>query len=260
MKNKNIKVALIQIDTLWEDKISNLKKVSDIIHSLPDDVDLAVLPEMFTTGFSMNPAVIAEPENSSTLKIIQTLAQKNQIAITGSWATEANGLYYNCLYFVFPDGTYKTYNKRHLFTLAGEEKVYKPGTEKLIVSYKGWNICPLVCYDLRFPVYSRIVNQNYDLLLYVASWPDKRIYAWDALLKARAIENMSYVVAVNRCGTDPNGTFYSGHSQALDSMGEYLQKPFTIEAVKIIELNKEQLLKARTKLAFLNDADNFEVK
>lgn len=255
-----MKIALIQFDTLWEHKAFNLEKVVQLIHSLPDDVDLAILPEMFTTGFSMNPGAIAEPENSSTLENIQTLAQKHQIAITGSWATEEKGFYYNRLYFVFPNGSYQTYNKRHLFTLAGEEKVYQPGTEKLIVSYKDWKICPLVCYDLRFPVYSRIADQNYDLLLYVASWPDKRIAAWDALLKARAIENMSYVAAVNRCGTDPGGVFYSGHSQALDYMGEYLQKPFTDETVKIIELNKEQLLQARTKLAFLKDADDFEVK
>lgn len=255
-----MKIALIQFDVLWEHKAANLEKAAQLIHSLPDDVDLAVLPEMFTTGFSMNPAAIAEPERSSTLETIQTIAQKHQIAITGSWATEENGFYYNRLYFVFPDGSYQTYNKRHLFTLAGEEKVYKSGTEKLIVSYKDWNICPLICYDLRFPVYSRITDQNYDLLLYVASWPDRRIYAWDALLKARAIENMSYVIAVNRCGTDPSGVFYSGHSQALDYMGEYLQKPFTNETVKIITLNKEQLLKVRTKLAFLNDADDFEVK
>lgn len=255
-----MKVALIQIDTIWEDKTTNLKKVSEFLSSMEDGVDLVVLPEMFSTGFSMNPAAIAEPEKSRTLDTIQTLAQKYQIAITGSWATEENGFYYNRLYFVFPDGSYKTYNKRHLFTLAGEEKVYSAGTDKLLINYKNWNICPLVCYDLRFPVYSRITDQNYDLLLYVASWPDKRIYAWDALLKARAIENMSYVAAVNRCGTDPEGVYYSGHSQALDYMGEYLQKPFTNETVKIITLNKEQLLKARTKLAFLKDADDFEVK
>jgi len=216
-----MKIALLQIDTLWEDKTANLEKVTKLIKSLPDDVDLVVLLELFSTGFSMNPQAISEEENSHTLQTVQLLAQKYKLAIVGSWATKENKSYYNRLYFVFPDTTYQTYNKRHLFTLAGEEKVYDAGNEKLIVNYKGWNICPLVCYDLRFPVYSRIVNQNYDLLLYVASWPHKRIIAWDALLKARAIENMSYVVAVNRCGTEPNGVEYSGHSQALDYMGSY---------------------------------------
>lgn len=255
-----MKIALIQLDTLWEDKTSNLKKIDKLFSSLPEDIDLVVLPEMFNTGFSMNPKKIAEPEQAKTLVKMQYLAQLKQTAIVASWATADQEQFYNRLYFIFPDGSYQTYNKRHLFTLAGEEKVYSPGDKKLIVSYKGWNICPLVCYDLRFPVYSRIANQNYDLLLYVASWPDKRINAWDALLKARAIENMSYVIAVNRCGTDPNGVFYSGHSQALDYMGEYLQIPFTNETVEIITLNKEQLLKARTKLAFLKDADDFEIK
>ncbi len=255
-----MKIALIQLDTLWEDKTSNLKKIDKLFSSLPEDIDLVVLPEMFNTGFSMNPKKIAEPEQAKTLVKMQYLAQLKQTAIVASWATADQEQFYNRLYFIFPDGSYQTYNKRHLFTLAGEEKVYSPGDKKLIVSYKGWNICPLVCYDLRFPVYSRITDQNYDLLLYVASWPDKRIDAWDALLKARAIENMTYVTAVNRCGTDPGGVFYSGHSQALDYMGEYLQKPFTNETVKIIELNKEQLLQARTKLAFLKDADDFEVK
>ena len=255
-----MKIALLQFDIFWEDKAANLENVTELIGSLPDDVDLVVLPEMFTTGFSMNPQLIAEEESGKTLQTVQLLAEKYHLAIVGSWATKEDQSYYNRLYFVFPDRTYQTYNKRHLFTLAGEEKVYKPGNKKLIVSYKGWNVCPLVCYDLRFPVYSRIVNQNYDLLIYVASWPDRRIDAWDALLKARAIENMSYVVAVNRGGTDPNGVFYSGHSQALDYMGSYLQLPMSNEGIKIISIEKEPLLKARTKLAFLNDADAFEVK
>ncbi len=255
-----MKIALLQLDTLWEDKAANLENVTELIGSLPDDVDLVVLPEMFTTGFSMNPQLIAEEESGTTLQTVQLLAEKYHLAIVGSWATKENQSYYNRLYFVFPDGTYKIYNKRHLFTLAGEEKVYTAGNDKQIVNYKGWNICPLVCYDLRFPVYSRIVHQNYDLLLYIASWPDKRMFAWDALLKARAIENMSYVVAVNRCGTDPNGVFYSGHSQALDYMGSYLQLPMSNEGIKIITIEKKPLLNARTKLAFLNDADVFEIK
>lgn len=255
-----MKTALIQFDTLWENKQANLDYVLAQINKLPNDVDLAVLPEMFSTGFTMKPEHVAELEQGITFQTLRNAAQTNNIAIVGSWVTESEEMYYNRLYFIFPDGTYQTYNKRHLFTLAGEEKIYESGTNKLIVSYKNWNICLLICYDLRFPVYSRIVNENYDALIYVASWPERRIQAWDALLKARAIENMSYVVAVNRCGIDPNGVDYSGHSQALDFMGNYLQEPFTSEQIKIVTLEKEPLLKARKKFAFLNDADAFVLK
>lgn len=255
-----MKTALIQFDTIWEDKTANLKYVQDKILNLPNDIELIVLPEMFTTGFTMNPEVVAEEEQGETLQIIRKLATEKQTAITGSWVVKEDNNYYNRLFFVFPDGSFKTYNKRHLFTLAGEEKIYQPGNEKLIVSYKGWNICLLVCYDLRFPVYSRIVNQNYDLLVYVASWPDRRIDAWDALLKARAIENMSYVVAVNRCGTDPNAVEYSGHSQAIDFTGKYIVKPLINEQIIIADLEKDPLQTARQKFAFLNDADDFEIK
>ena len=254
-----MKLALLQFPVVWENKKANLEIVTQKINHLPDDVDLVILPEMFTTGFTMHPEQVAETEQSATLYLLQQLAQNRQIAITGSWVTETAGNYYNRLYFIFPDGSYKTYNKRHLFTLAGEEKVYQPGNEKVVVSYKDWNICPLICYDLRFPVYSRIINQNYDLLIYIASWPDKRIYAWDSLLKARAIENMSYVAGVNRCGHDAAGLKYSGHSQVLDYMGEYLQTPASEEQALITILNKELLQKARTKLAFLNDADAFNL-
>ena len=255
-----MKTALLQFDTVWEDKETNLAYVSEKIASLPNDVDLVVLPEMFTTGFTMNPERVAEIENGKTLKTIQNLAQTNQLAITGSWVVEDGGKYYNRLFFVFPDGSYQTYNKRHLFTLAGEEKVYTPGIEKLIVSYKNWNICLLVCYDLRFPVYARIVNDNYDLLVYVASWPDRRITAWDALLKARAIENMSYVIGVNRCGTDPDGVLYSGHSQLIDYMGNEVIEPFTTASLESTHLSINDLKKARQKFAFLKDADDFEIK
>lgn len=255
-----MKTALIQFDTIWEDKQTNLEYVQNKILNLPNDIDLVVLPEMFTTGFTMNPEIVAEEEQEETLKTIQKLAVSKKVAITGSWVVKENDNYYNRLFFVFPDGSYKTYNKQHLFTLAGEEKVYQPGNEKLIVSYKEWNICLLVCYDLRFPVYSRIVNQNYDLLIYVASWPDRRIDAWDALLKARAIENMSYVVGVNRCGVDPKGVEYSGHSQVVDFMGKYIVDPIADQQIITASIQKDALQIARQKFAFLNDADDFEIK
>lgn len=255
-----MKIALIQFDTLWENKESNLVTITNEINSLDKEVDLVVLPEMFTTGFTMNPLFVAEEEQCSTLKSIQKLAQQNDVAIVGSWVVKENEMFYNRLFFVYPNGEYKTYNKRHLFTLAGEEKVYQPGNEKLIVEYKGWKICPLVCYDLRFPVYSRIVNENYDLLIYLASWPDRRIHAWDSLLKARAIENMCYVVGVNRCGIDPTDVSYSGHSQVIDYMGEYLLAPIKGISTQIVTLDKTMIEKARNRFAFLRDADVFELK
>jgi len=255
-----MKIALLQFDTIWEDKQKNLSYVSDSIDKLDRDTDLVVLPEMFTTGFSMLPERSAELENGPTFHTIQQLALKYQTAITGSWITEEEEQYYNRLYFIYPDGSYKTYDKRHLFTLSGEQKVYEGGTHKSIVSYKGWNICPLICYDLRFPVYSRIVDEDYDLLLYIASWPDRRIFAWDSLLKARAIENMSYLIAVNRCGSDPSGVEYSGHSQALDPMGGYIVEPMEGISTCTIKLDKNMLTELRSKFNFLRDADSFELK
>lgn len=258
--DRYMKIALLQFDTIWEQKEINLQQVESQIAQLPANVDLVVLPEMFTTGFTMKPINVAEYEDDFTLRFIQNICKKYNLAIVGSWVTQSHKHFYNRLYFVFPDGKYQTYDKRHLFTLAGEEKVYTPGNNKIIVDYKGWKICPLVCYDLRFPVFSRIVNENYDLLLYVASWPDRRMFAWNALLKARAIENMSYVIGVNRSGTDPNGVYYSGHSQALDMMGDYLVKPLIDEQIAIVSLDKEKLKETRSRYAFLKDADLFIIK
>lgn len=254
-----MKTAIIQFDTIWEDKLTNFNYVQNEVSSLSNDVDLVVLPEMFSTGFTMNPEKVAEFEVGETFQFIANLAITKQVAITGSWVVKDNNAYYNRLFFVFPDGSYKTYNKRHLFTLAGEHSVYEPGNERLIVDYKGFKICLLICYDLRFPVYSRIVNANYDVLIYVASWPERRIEAWDSLLKARAIENMSYVIGVNRCGIDPTGVIYNGHSQVIDFMGKYLIEPVSNEQSLEVLLQIDTLKSARDKFAFLNDADNFEI-
>lgn len=254
-----MKIALIQYAPIWENIDINIQTLTAKINQLESAVDLVVLPEMFSTGFSMNPESIAETENGKAVQWMIHVAQSKQIAITGSLIILENENYYNRLFFVFPDGSYQTYNKKHLFSLAGEEKVYKPGDDKLIVNYKGWNICALICYDLRFPVYSRIVDNAYDLLLYVASWPDQRIYAWNSLLKARAIENMSFVIGVNRSGEDAFKNNYSGCSQAIDYMGNFMQEPMIDDAVKIIEIQKEGLDKARSKFGFLNDADQFTI-
>lgn len=254
-----MKIALIQAPLVWESITANVDYFQQQLDNLDAGVDLVVLPEMFTTGFTMNPQAVAQTINGSTLLWMQQLCIVNRWALTGSVVVKEGSRFFNRLYFVFPDGSYQTYDKRHLFSLAGEEKVYQPGTKRLIVEYLGWNICPLVCYDLRFPAFARNNRQAYDLLIYVASWPDQRIYAWDALLKARAIENMSYTIGVNRTGTDENNNVYSGHSQALDFLGQYIVEPQTGEAVVYLQIQRDEQDRIRKKLAFLNDADNFEL-
>lgn len=223
-----------------------------------EDVDLIVLPEMFSSGFTMNPKAVAENMEGETVLWLQHLAKAKNAAITGSLVIEENGNYYNRLLFVFPDGKMKTYDKRHLFTLAGEHQFYTAGKDKLIVEYKGFKICPLVCYDLRFPVFSRN-TEDYDLLVYLANWPKIRTNAWDILLKARAVENMCYTIGVNRIGTDANNHEYIGHSQAVDFLGDYVLEPKETEGVFIIQLDKEKLLETRKKLAFLKDRDKFKI-
>lgn len=254
-----MKVALIQSDLVWENPEENRTYFEEKINAIEEAVNLVVLPEMFTTGFTMDPATVAERMTGKTVLWMQALAKAKNCAITGSVVIEENSSFYNRMLFVFPSGEIQHYDKRHLFTLAGEEKVYSRGTQKLIVEYLGWKICPFVCYDLRFPVFSRNV-ENYDVLIYVASWPKIRIKAWDTLLAARAIENMSYVIGVNRIGEDFNGYEYIGHSQVLDCLGEYLIEPKEQEAIFITNLDKTKLIEVREKLNFLNDKDSFGIK
>jgi predicted amidohydrolase len=201
---------------------------------------------MFTTGFTMQPERVAETMNGETIQWMQSLAKAKNAAITGSLIIVEEGKYYNRLVFVFPTGEIQQYDKRHLFTLAGEDGVFTAGTSKVLIEYKGWKICPLICYDLRFPVFSRNV-ENYDLLIYVASWPKTRIAAWDTLLKARAIENMSYTIGVNRLGVDGTNLEYVGHSQIVDYLGNSVLEPQKGEGVFIAELYKNRLLDNRKK-------------
>jgi omega-amidase len=190
---------------------------------------------------------------------LQSLAKAKNSAITGSLILKENGNFYNRLLFVFPSGEIQFYDKRHLFTLAGEDKTYASGKEKLIVEYQGWKICPLICYDLRFPVFARNV-EDYDLLIYVANWPKARIQAWNILLKARSVENLCYTIGVNRIGEDQNNLEYVGHSQAVDFVGNYILEPQETDGVFILELNKEKLVETKKRLGFLNDRDSFELK
>ncbi|MBA0882721.1 amidohydrolase [Flavobacterium undicola] len=253
-----MKIALIQSDLIWENPKANRDSFEEKINGINESVNLIVLPEMFSTGFTMNPGAVAETMQGETVLWMQSLAKAQKTAITGSVVVEESDNFYNRMLFVFPSGEIQFYDKRHLFTLAGEEKVYTAGDQKLIVDYLGWKICPMVCYDLRFPVFSRN-TENYDLLLYVASWPEKRINAWDALLKARAIENMVYTIGVNRIGVDANGHNYPGHSQLIDYLGDYLVAPTESENVFIVELDQQKMISARQKLGFLNDLDSFKL-
>ena len=254
-----MKVALIQSSLSWENPTENRSYFREKINAITEKVDLIVLPEMFTTGFTMNPSAVAETMQGETIMLLQTLAKAKNCAITGSLVITENGNFYNRLVFVFPSGEIQFYDKKHLFTLAGEDKVYTSGNQKRIVDYLDWKICPLVCYDLRFPVFARN-TEEYDLLIYVANWPKVRINAWDILLKARAVENICYTLGVNRIGFDNTNFEYIGHSQVVDFLGNYTLEPQETEAVFIVELNKEKLLETRHKLGFLNDKDAFELK
>lgn len=254
-----MKIALIQSSLFWENPKANRNHFEVKINAITEQVDLIVLPEMFSTGFTMNPEAVFEMMEGETIQWLQSLAKAKNSAITGSLIIKENDNFYNRLVFVFPSGEMQFYDKRHLFTLAGEDKVYTSGKEKLIIEYLGWKICPLVCYDLRFPVFARNV-EDYDLLIYVANWPKSRIQAWDTLLKARSVENMCYTVGVNRTGFDDNNLEYNGHSQTVDFLGNYILEPQETEGVFIVELNKEKLVETIKKLGFLNDRDSFELK
>ncbi|WP_299671436.1 nitrilase family protein [uncultured Polaribacter sp.] len=265
MQNE-LNIVGIQADLVWENPKQNSAFFEEKIKNLASKIDLIILPEMFATGFTMHPEKVAEKMDGFSVSWMQKMAFEKQTAICGSLvikesfnSAQGDIKYYNRLVFVFPSGELKTYNKRHSFTLAGEDKVYTAGKEKLLIHYKGWKICPLICYDLRFPVWSRN-TENYDLLIYMANWPVTRIKAWDTLLKARAVENMSYVVGVNRTGKDANGYEYSGNSLLVDYLGEELSnlKKNEVGIVRAI-LFKDKQETTRKKLGFLNDRDSFTI-
>jgi predicted amidohydrolase len=256
---ETLKLSFIQAHLHWENPTANKTKFEGIIKELAPETDLIILPEMFTTGFTMNAKPWAESMSGPTINWIAALAKEQQVAITGSIIVKEAGAFYNRLIFAHPDGTVQSYDKRHCFTLAGEHEVFTQGNKHLIVAYKGFRICPLICYDLRFPVWARNTH-NYDVLIYVANWPKMRINAWDTLLKARAIENMSYCIGVNRVGLDANGYEYNGHSACYDALGE-LQSiaEFESEFTQTITLSKAHIERSRSKLKFLDDKDDFSL-
>lgn len=252
---QELKVALVQSSLVWESPEQNRINFTAKFNSIPSDVDLIILPEMFTTGFTMTPQNLKKEEGELTTEWMREISKEKNSAVVGSIPFFENGNYTNRLFFVLPDGSYQQYDKRHTFTLAGEDKVYKAGEKRLILDYRGFKICPMICYDLRFPVWARN-TEGYDVLIYVANWPKPRVDAWDALLKARAIENMCYSIGVNRIGTDESGHQYSGHSAAYDVLGN--QMVFTEnEEICYAQISKEHIDTSRTKLNFLKDRDEF---
>ncbi len=255
-----LRIALVQTDLVWEAPEANRLRIEEtLLAIIKEGVDLVVLPEMFTSGFTMNAAQVAEPMTGTTVSWMKALAATHDIAITGSLVIEDNGHYYNRLVFVSPKGVEGFYNKRHTFTLVGEDEVYHAGDKKWIVTYKGWKLCPLICYDLRFPVWARNV-EAYDVLLYVANWPIPRIAAWNTLLQARAIENMSYTLGVNRVGVDGVGATYNGSSACYDVLGRLLTTlPLEQSAYEIVSLSKTHINRYRRKFKFLQDKDQFNL-
>lgn len=253
-----LSVTIIQSNIIWEDKNINLrffeKKISKI-----SKTDLIILPEMFTTGFTMNVKFLAENMDGVTVNWMLKMASQKNCLIIGSIIIEENYKYFNRLIVAFPDGAVQYYDKKHLFTLAKEHQTYTAGNKQLLIEYLGWKIFPLICYDLRFPVWARNTVE-YDLLIYIASWPKPRIFAWDILLKARAIENMAYTIGVNRVGVDANEYEYPGHSVVLDAYGaEILATIENQEQIGSVIIDKNKLDETRKKLQFLNDKDNFKI-
>jgi len=256
-----LRLALIQSHLAWENPVQNRDSFAEKIASVTKDVDLIVLPEMFTTGFTMNAKTLAETMQGETVKWLIEQCQASECAIAGSIIIVEDGKYYNRFLFATPDGMIDYYDKHQLFTLAKEHKVFTAGQKEVIIDYKGWKIKPQVCYDLRFPVWARNTS-DYDVLLYVASWPKPRVNAWDILLQARAIENMCYCIGVNRIGLDGKGYEYNGHSGVYDVLGNPIISEFPLEKETIVytNLEKNHINTIRKKLSFLNDRDRFSIE
>jgi omega-amidase len=261
-------VTTIQTNLAWEDKAANLELLENKINAIKERTEIVVLPEMFSTGFSMRPALFAETMDGETVAWMKRLAANHKIILTGSCIIEETGQYFNRLIWMLPNGQYGYYDKRHLFAYAGEDKHYSAGKKRLIASVKGWKINLQVCYDLRFPVWARQNpsssgekgSPEYDVLIYVANWPEKRNHAWKTLLCARAIENQCYVVGVNRVGNDGNNIYHSGNSLVISPLGEVLYHMADDEDIFTITLEKETLEAARKKFPFWKDGDGFIIQ
>jgi omega-amidase len=257
--NTHLRVTLVQSEIAWEAPVANRHRLAEHFRGLAGHTDLIVLPEMFSTGFSMDAGALAESMNGPTVGWMREEAAAMGCVITGSLIVRDQGRYFNRLVWARPDGSLAHYDKRHLFRMAGEHNHYAAGGSRLTVEVKGWRVCPLICYDLRFPVWSRS-RGDYDLLLYVANWPARRAHAWAALLRARAIENLCYVAGVNRIGRDGNAVSYAGDSVALDFLGQPLSSEGGGDRVETAVLDMESLRAHRVSFPADLDADSFEIK
>lgn len=256
-----LRLTIIQTNIVWENKQENLRLLREKLDKLRGTTEIVVLPEMFSTGFSMNCAKLAEPITGTTIESIKEMAASFQVAIVGSFMCIENKIYYNRAFFITPEGKEHYYDKRHLFRMGEEAHYYTAGNTQTIVSYKGWNICLQVCYDLRFPVWSRNVNNAYDLLIYVANWPESRRTSWDTLLRARAIENLSYACGVNCTGTDEIGIVYNGGSAIISEKGDVIALANDGDEDCITAALDLDILKAlREKFPAWKDADQFQIK
>ena len=256
----DLRLALVQTPLHWENPVANLAMLEEKLATLTQPVDLVVLPEMFTSGFTMNPATVAEPMNFTTQRWLRQMAAQTRAVITGSYVVKANGQFFNRLLWVEPDGTTDYYDKRHLFRMGGEHQHYAAGNRKIVKTLKDWRICPQICYDLRFPVWSRNVNLDYDLLLYVANWPAVRRSIWETLLRARAIENQCYVAGVNRVGTDGNGIEHNGFSGVFNFFGQNASVETNAETIIYATINKKPLADYRERFPAYLDADAFALE
>ncbi len=253
---ENLKITLVQSDIIWENVNANLQKYGGLLSEL-EDTDLIILPEMFTTGFSMQPLELKERMDGKTVEWMKQLALEKNASVVGSLIIEENGEVFNRAVWVFPDGRTSVYDKRHLYTMGQETEYYKAGKSKTIIEFRGWKFCPLICYDLRFPVWARNA-EDYDVLLYMANWPSPRHHVWKNLLVARAIENQCYCVGVNRIGTDGAGLSYLGDSAFVSAKGfpEFMGEK---EGLQTFELHYSELQNFRKSFPLLSDRDEFEV-
>lgn len=275
---QDLSITLIQTDLYWENPTANLANIEEKIAQISTQTDLIILPEMFNSGFTMNAKSVAEPMNLTTFKWLRQQAKKANSVVMGSFIVKEREQYFNRLIWMRPDGSFEKYDKRHLFRMGNEHLTFTGGTERIIVLIKGWKICPLICYDLRFPVwsrqevketeeretYSRLTPHtsplSYDLLIYIANWPAARSQVWDTLLQARAIENQSYCIGVNRVGNDGVGLNYSGNSTVIDFKGNPVFYQKDLEIIHNQTLSYQELIDFRTKFPAYLDADNFTIK
>jgi len=260
----NLTVTLIQTNLFWEDKQVNLQMLEQKINSIQEATHVVILPEMFTTGFTMFPEKLAEKMDGESVQWMRKIAHRKRVILTGSLAIEENGLYYNRMIWMQPNGQYYYYDKRHLFGYAKENEHYTSGKNRAIVSVNGWRVLLQVCYDLRFPVWARQESNTknpyeYDAIVYVANWPEKRNIPWKTLLQARAIENMSFVIGLNRVGNDGNDFYHSGDSRIVHPLGTILYEKADKEDIFTYSLQKEELEKIRNRFPFAKDADHFKI-